>query len=107
MKIKVICEVYIDVDVHKPDFWNSDTIDEYKEDLLSEIGNTAMQQIWDNSIGKIGEELKIIEAEPYEDGCEEFDSTLKDWQIHYDNRPNDLKYDKRRSGNKNEQRYLE
>lgn len=91
MKIKVTCEVYIDVDVSKPDFWNSDTIEEYKEDLLSEMGNTAMDQIWDNSICKIGEELKIVDVEPYEDGCEEFENTLNDWKKHYDNRPVDLK----------------
>ena len=91
MKIKVNCEVYIDVDISKPDFWNSDTIEDYKEDLLSEMGNTAMQQIWDNSICKIGEELKIVDVEPYEEGCEEFKNALNDWKKHYDNRPVDLK----------------
>ena len=91
MKVKVICEAYIDIDVTKPDFWNSDTIDEYKEDLLAEMGNSAMGQIWQNAIGKIGEELVIVNAEPYDEGCDEFDSTINDWQKHYDNRPVDLK----------------
>ena len=91
MKIEVTCKAYIDIDISKPDFWNSDTINEYKEDLLAEIGNTAMQQIWYNSIGKIGEELVIVNAEPYGEGCDEFDSTINDWQKHYDNRPDNLK----------------
>ena len=91
MKIKVTFDAYIDIDVSKPDFWNSDTIEEYKEDLLSEIDNTAMEQIWDNSIGKIGEELVILKSTPYEGGCEEFDSILNEWQKHYDNRPENLK----------------
>ena len=91
MKIEVTCKAYIDIDVFKPDFWNSDTLNDYKYELLAEIGNTAMQQIWDNSIGKIGEELEIVDVKPYDDGCVEFENALNDWQKHYDERPVDLK----------------
>lgn len=91
MKIEVTCKVYIDTDVFKPDFWNSDTINEYKEDLIAEIGNTAMDQIWNNPIKNIGEELEIVNVTPYDEGCEEFEIILKNWQKHYDERPDDLK----------------
>jgi hypothetical protein len=60
MKIEVTCKAYIDIDIHKPDFWNSDTINEYKEDLLSEISNTAMDKIWENPIKNIAEELQNV-----------------------------------------------
>lgn len=91
MKIEVTCKVYIDTDVFKPDFWNSDTINEYKEDLIAEIGNTVMDQIWNNPVKNIGEELEIVNVTPYDEGCEEFDSILNEWQKHYDNRPENLK----------------
>lgn len=91
MKIEVTCKVYIDTDVFKPDFWNSDTINEYKEDLIAEICNTAMDQIWDNPVKNIGEELEIVSVTPYDEGCEEFENILKDWKKHYDERPDDLK----------------
>lgn len=91
MKVEVICKAYIDIDISKPDFLNSDTPDEYKEDFLAEIGNTTMEQIWRNPIGQIGEELEIINVTPYDEGCEEFENILKNWQKHYDERPDDLK----------------
>jgi hypothetical protein len=91
MKIEVTCKAYVDIDISKPDFWNSDTINEYKEDLLSEMGNTAMNQIWDNPIKNICEELEIVNVTPYDEGCEDFENILKDWQKHYDERPDDLK----------------
>lgn len=93
MKVEVTCKAYIDIDISKPDFLNSDTINEYKEDLLSEISNTAMDQIWDNPIKNIGEELEIVSVTPYDEGCEEFENILKDWEKHYDERPDDLKID--------------
>ena len=91
MKIEVTCKAYIDIDIHKPDFWNSDTINEYKEDLLSEISNTAMDKIWENPIKNIAEELEIVNVTPYDEGCEEFESILNDWQKHYNDRPDDFK----------------
>jgi hypothetical protein len=91
MKIEVTCKAYIDIEISKPCFWNSDTPDEYKEDFLDEIGLTAMEQIWKKPIGQIGEELEIVNVTPYEDGCEEFENIIKDWQKHYDDRPDDLK----------------
>ena len=91
MKVEVTCKAYIDIDVSKPGFWNSDTQDEYKEDFLAEIGLTAMEQIWKKPVGQIGEELEIVSVTPYDEGCEEFENILKDWQKHYDERPDDLK----------------
>ena len=91
MKVEVTCKAYIDIDISKPDFWNSDTIEDYKEDLLSEIGNISMDKMWENPICKIGEELEIVNVTPYDEGCEEFENILKDWQKHYDERPDDLK----------------
>lgn len=91
MKIEVTCKAYIDINISKPDFWNSDTINEYKEDLIAEIGNTAMYQILDNPVKNISEEFEIVNVTLYDEGWEEFENILKDWQKHYDERPDDLK----------------
>lgn len=91
MKVEVTCKAYIDINISKPDFWNSDTIEDYKEDLLAEIGNTSIEQIWINPIKQIGEELEIVSVTPYDEGCEEFENILKEWQKHYNERPDDLK----------------
>ena len=103
MKLEVTCKTYIDVPVSNPDYWNSDTIQEYKEDLYAEMSNTAMEQIWGNPMSSISEDFQIINVKPYEEGIDEYNKTLSDWEEHYNNRPEDLKadikYDKKTTHN--------
>ena len=93
MKLEVTCKTYIDVPVSFPDCWNSDTIMEYKEDLYAEMSNTAMEQIWRNPMSSISEDCLIIMVKPYEEGIDEFNKAVSDWEEHYNNRPEDLKVD--------------
>lgn len=93
MKLEVTCKTYIDVPVSLPDCWNSDTIMEYKEDLYAEMSNAAMEQIWRNPMSSISEDCQIINVKPYEEGIDEFNNAVSDWEEHYNNRPEDLKVD--------------
>lgn len=93
MKLEVTCKTYIDVPVSFPDCWNSDTIMEYKEDLYAEMSNTAMEQIWRNPMSSISEDCQIINVKPYEEGIDEYNKAVSDWEEHYNNRPEDLKID--------------
>ena len=93
MKLEVTCKTYIDVPVSFPDCWNSDTIMEYKEDLYAEMSNTAMEQIWRNPMSSISEDCQIIMVKPYEEGIDEFNKAVSNWEEHYNNRPEDLKVD--------------
>lgn len=93
MKIEVTCKTYIDVPISFPDCWNSDTIMEYKEDLYAEMSNTAMEQIWRNPMSSISEDCQIINVKPYEDGIDEYNKAVSEWEEHYNNRPEDLKVD--------------
>lgn len=110
MKLEVTCKTYIDVPVSNPDYWNSDTIQEYKEDLYAEMSNTAMEQIWDNPMSSISEDFQIINVKPYEEGIDEYNKALSDWEEHYNNRPEDLKddikYDKRTTHNPVKKNYI-
>lgn len=93
MKLEVTCKTYIDVPVSLPDCWNSDTITDYKEDLYAEMSNTAMEQIWRNPMSSIAEDCQIINVKPYEEGIDEFNKAVSNWEEHYNNRPEDLKVD--------------
>ena len=93
MKLEVTCKTYIDVPLSNPDCWNSDTIQEYKEDLYAEMSNTAMEQIWNNPMSSISEDLQIITVKPYEEGIDDYNKAVSDWVDHYNNRPEDLKVD--------------
>lgn len=93
MKLEVTCKTYIDVPVSNPDYWNSDTIQEYKEDLYAEMSNTAMEQIWGKTMSSISEDFQIINVKPYEEGIDEYNKALSDWEEHYNNRPEELKAD--------------
>ena len=93
MKLEVMCKTYIDVPLSNPDCWNSDTIQEYKEDLYAEMSNTAMEQIWNNPMNSISEDFQIITVKPYEEGIDDYNKAVSDWVVHYNNRPEDLKVD--------------
>jgi hypothetical protein len=86
MKIKVICETYIDIPILEPDFWNSDTEEEYREDIKAELMNRSMDYIWNKPMRDISEDCKIISVEPYEDGIDDVEKLVDKWKHHYNKR---------------------
>lgn len=83
MKLKVTLETYIDCDV-TPDFYiNSDTREEYKEQLQCDMGNDALEAIWRSRMCEISEDCKIISVEPYEEGIDEYNKLVNGWYNEY------------------------
>lgn len=91
MKVEVTCKAYLDIPIYKLDFYNSDTPEDYKEELIAEIGNTALDKIWNGPLDKICEELEIVSVTPYDEGIDEVNNIINDWKKHYDNRPKEYK----------------
>lgn len=86
MKIKVKLETYIDIPIIEPDFWNSDTEEEYREDIKAELMNKSMDYIWVKPMGDISEDCTIISAEPYEEGIDEVNKMVNKWECHFNER---------------------
>jgi hypothetical protein len=83
MKLKVILETYINCDVYPDEYVNSDTREEYKEQLQCDIGNDALEAIWRSRMCDISEECKIISVEPYEEGIDEYNNLINGWHNEY------------------------
>lgn len=85
MKLKVTLETYIDCNIYPDDYINSDTCDEYKEQLQCDMENNALESIWKNRMSEISEECKIISVEPYEEGVDEYNELINGWHNEYVN----------------------
>ena len=85
MKVKIVAEIWADIEVWPDDVVNSDTIGDYKAELDSNVGNGALIYLSDR-LGKDYEEIKIIAAEPYEDGIDSYGTLLNNWQPEYTER---------------------
>jgi hypothetical protein len=83
MKLKVILETYIDCDVYPDEYVNSDTREEYKEQLQCDMGNDALEAIWRSRMCDISEDCKIISVEPYEEGIDEYNNLVNGWHNEY------------------------
>ena len=83
MKLKVTLETYINCDVYPDEYVNSDTREEYKEQLQCDMGNDALEAIWRNRMCDISEDCKIISVEPYEEGIDEFNNLINGWYNEY------------------------
>ena len=86
MKIKVTLETYIDIPILEPDFWNSDTEEEYRDDIECEMMNRSMDYIWNRPMRDISEDCKIISVEPYEDGIDDIKKLVNKWKCHFNER---------------------
>lgn len=86
MKIKVKLETYIDIPIIEPDFWNSDTEEDYREDINAELMNKSMDYIWAKPMSDISEDCIIISAEPYEEGIDEVNKMVNNWECHFNKR---------------------
>ena len=85
MKLKVTLETYIDCNINQDDYVNSDTREEYKEQLQCDIENSALNVIWEKPMREISEDCKIISVEPYEEGIDEYNKLLTGWYNKYVN----------------------
>lgn len=83
MKLKVTLETYIDCDVYPDEYVNSDTREEYKEQLQCDMGNDALEAIWRSRMCDISEDCKIISVEPYEEGIDEYNNLVNGWYNEY------------------------
>ena len=83
MKLKVILETYIDCNVYPDEYINSDTREEYKEQLQCDMGNDALEAIWRSRMCDISEDCKIISVEPYEEGIDEYNNLVNGWHNEY------------------------
>lgn len=80
MLVKIIAEIITNVNVTPDDVINSDTIGDYKAELDCDVGNSALTYIA-NSIPEA--DVKIISAEPFDVGVEEYGSLLNNYQQQY------------------------
>ena len=83
MKLKVILETYIDCNVYPDKYVNSDTREDYIEQLQCDMENDALESIWDNRMCDISEDCKIISVEPYEEGIDEYNELVNCWHNEY------------------------
>ena len=83
MKLKVILETYIDCNVYPDEYVNSDTREDYIEQLQCDMQNDALKAIWDGRMCDISEDCKIISVEPYEEGIDEYNELVNCWHNEY------------------------
>ena len=83
MKLKVTLETYINCDVYPDEYVNSDTREEYIEQLQCDMGNDALEAIWRSRMCDISEDCKIISVEPYEEGIDEYNNLVNGWHNEY------------------------
>lgn len=83
MKLKVMLETYIDCKVYPDEYINSDTRDDYVEQLQCDMGNDALEAIWRSRMCEISEDCKIISVEPYEEGIDEYNELVNGWHNEY------------------------
>lgn len=93
MKVEVIVKTYIDIPdnyLDIPDILNSDTEKEYREELSCMIQNAAGDVIWQKPMSAISEYCQIISTKPYDEGIDEIEGLVENWNNNYDNQLNDF-----------------
>lgn len=81
MRVKIIAEIYTNVDVFPDDVCNSDSIGEYKAQLDCDISNAALHLL--ASKLPYDSNIEIISTEPSEDGVDEYGNLLDKWSEEY------------------------
>ena len=84
MRVKIIAEIYTNVDVFPDDVCNSDSIGEYKAQLDCNVGNAALHLL--ASKLSYDSDIEIIATEPIEDGVDEYSNLLDKWSEEYKRR---------------------
>lgn len=81
MKVKIIAEIYTNVDVFPDDVCNSDSIGDYKAQLDCDVGNAALHLLANKL--PYDSDIEIIATEPAEEGIDEYGEFLNRWQSEY------------------------
>ena len=84
MKVKILAEIYTNVDVFPDDVCNSDSIGEYKAQLDCDVSNAALHLLADRL--PYDSDIEIIATEPAEDGIDEYGALLNNWPEDYNRR---------------------
>lgn len=90
MKVSIIAEIIADIDVSLDDVVNSDTIGEYQTQLHCDVGNSALYYL--STFLPPSADIEIISTKPSEEGIEEYENLLNNWEPEYRKRMN--KYEK-------------
>ena len=81
MQVKFITEIVADISVFPEDVCNFDTVGDYNTGLTCEVGNGALDYLSTHLKGFY--DIKILSAEPVEDGIDEYNKLLNNWQGEY------------------------
>lgn len=84
MKVKIIAEIIADVHVFPDDVLNSDTVGDYKSELDCNVGNDSMSYLVDHLPQNT--DITILSAQPDDEGIEEYNQILNNWQQEYHER---------------------
>lgn len=81
MIVKIIAEIVADVDVFPDDVLNSDTVGDYKSELDCDVGNASLFYL--SQYLPQPTDIKILSAQPDDEGIEEYNQILNNWQQEY------------------------
>ena len=84
MQVKFIAEIVADIHVFPEDVCNFDTVGDYNTGLTCEVGNSALSYLASHLDDAA--DIKILSAEPVEEGIDEYNEHLNTWQEKYNNR---------------------
>jgi hypothetical protein len=93
MKVKIIAEIYTNVDVFPDDVCNSDNIGDYKAQLDCDVDNAALHLLAHRL--PYDSDIEIIATEPAEEGIDEYSEFLNRWQSEYNKKMS--KYEEKRT----------
>lgn len=84
MKVKIIAEIVADVHVFPDDVLNSDTVGDYKSELDCNVDNDSLKYLMDYLPQNT--DITILSAQPDDEGIEEYNQILNNWQQEYNER---------------------
>ena len=84
MQIKFIAEIVADIHVFPEDACNFDTVGDYNTGLSCEVGNSALNYL--TTYLDDTADVKILSAEPIEEGIDEYNEHLNNYQSEYTKR---------------------
>lgn len=84
MRVRIIAEIIADVHVFPDDVLNSDTIGDFKSELDCNVGNDSLDYLIDHLPRNTN--ITILSAQPDDEGIEEYNQFLNNWQQEYNER---------------------
>ena len=81
MLVKIIAEIVEDIHVYPDDVLNSDTVGDYKNELDCSVINGALSHLMSHIVGS--PDITILAAEPTDEGIDEYNKLLNNWQPEY------------------------